>query len=1020
MNAYGYLHNYDQPVYTPDFNFINAALTFKQGKIDANRQKLQSVYDQFSILKVSKDVDQEYIDSRLNQVKDIANKYRNVDFSDDAFAASMMNTVTQVLDDKVKNAVLSTKRMQAEDAAWAQLKEKNPDKYAELNHQYAMTKSDRQRYLSTQEAGDMYGGGANTIEYRDLSKKIMENMPKLQEMLKAKLIQTADGGGYFRYQDTYEYVDPNQLRGALDLLFDEKDRQQMGINAWGTFGQLPDTQLKEVYNSKFVPEIEAHEDKIADLRTLISTTKDPKKLEVYEKELEATQERFTMLQARDFDSIVKVPGGKEQLYTQLYKEDYIGGIVQTYSAPRLVDRDIDKVHQASVEFGQKLDEFEESKRQFNAKQALAEAKFKAEGQKSSGVQDTLAGMGEVGVIGLGLKTLDYQNTLQETMELKTKEEDEAIKGFENLFGAKPSVSNYGKIVKEFGDLETKLEAGGTVTLFGKQVTVTKENYQNLLKFKNNILDDSPTAAKLGQWANDVTLNTVENLAKLVVNSTEFGGKGSDIHPYDLPNFTWKFDEKMQKVATKDGNHYYVHLLKKVGQKGFDNLAKNEQATLKAYAAAQAIGDKNDLPWSEAQREQYFRSIKKDLVNTYGVPGSTLRDTFSNRKQIEAAFSGSEIGRTSEQTTRLTGQAGVALVQIGIKPVPGFNLQASMQGRDATLIVPNHVKDDVKQFETLYSTLLDDPSNQDVKQQVTRLQQKIKQKVAGSQNYVKTKKVGQDFFLSEMTSADTEYYNKQGREVALESFYSVFNNANVQAEAALKDYAQTLNALSYTPPTYTPDSPKYNALIMLAQQNGANIKAGNKDGVTVEPDINPDGTYGDKVKLFYAATQKGITSRAYVEVSMKELQDNLNIKFTPLEKSPYDIRLGSSAKPILMGVGNFKTNPRDAFRSNFDALAREISKYDDDGTLSSIAVAYTEGKLKFALEPGEGGVYLQTVRDQSDQLLGTFPTEDTKFTYNAVTQLQSNSSTFASEIFTNFVTKAIEEKKELIKLKQMAR
>lgn len=1016
MNAYGYLHNYDQPVYTPDFNFINAALTYKQGKIDANRQKLQSLYDQFSILKVSKDVDQEYIDGRLQQVKDIANKYRNVDFSDDAFSASMMSTVSQVLDDKVKNAVLSTKRMQAEDAAWAQLKEKHPDKYAELNHQYAIAKSDRQRYLSTQEAGDMYGGGANTIEYRDLSKKIMEHMPKLQEMLKAKFFQTSDGGGYFQYQDTYEVVNPNQLRGALTALLDEKDRQQMGINAWGSFGQLPEESLRKAYDSKFVPEVEAHEDKIADLRTLISTTKDPKKVAVYEKELEIVQQRFTDLQSRDFDSIVKLPNGKDRLAESLYEEDFIGGIVQTYSTPRLVDRDIDKVHQASVEFGQKLAEFEWDKKMDLGNLSLKQAEFawKQQGgtgsKKGTGAQQLVGD--QDGVIYLQDKEMDYERDFDSVMDMKIKEEDVAIKGFSDIFGARPSVTNYGKIVKEFGDLHDKLEKGGSITLFGKTVKVTNANYEKLLRFKNNIIEDSITDKQLGQWASNTTLGAIDNLSRLVANSEEFGGAGSDINPFELPNFGWKYDDKMQKVQTKNGTHHYVHLLKKAGQKGFDTLSKSEQATLKAYTAAHAIGDKADIGWSDAQREKYFRETKKDLVLNYGVTGKAVAETFSDRKKIEGAFSVSY-----GYIESLKNFENVYLPE-AVARVLGSSKRGDIQG-GVSMALPSHLVSKAQKIKPLYDALQKDPENRELQVRLAKAVESVR--VDDTKDYVKTKKSGQDFFVSEIGESDAEYNNKLGAEVSLGSFKDLFRDASLQAETALKEYKTSLNKVSYTPPTYTPKNPDYGKLVLLAQSAGANIKSTHEAGITIEPEIKPDGSYGEYARVFYEETVKGRTGRPFVNVKMSDLQKNLGINFQPIVRSPYDANFGKAAKPIEMGSGNFFENPRDVFQSNFDYLAAQISQYDDENkTLSNITTAYVNGELKFALEPGDKGVYVQTIRDQSGQLLGSFPTENNRFTYDAVTQLQSNSSTFASEVFTTFISKAIEERKELAKLKKPVR
>ena len=45
--------------YTPNFQLISTALQYKQGKLDANRQKLQAVRNQCGMLDVAKDADKD-------------------------------------------------------------------------------------------------------------------------------------------------------------------------------------------------------------------------------------------------------------------------------------------------------------------------------------------------------------------------------------------------------------------------------------------------------------------------------------------------------------------------------------------------------------------------------------------------------------------------------------------------------------------------------------------------------------------------------------------------------------------------------------------------------------------------------------------------------------------------------------------------------------------------------------------------------------------------------------------------
>lgn len=200
MNSRSILHNYDNAqLYTPDFQFIQQALAFKQNKIDVNKQKIYNLYDQMAMLKVDKDVDQEYINRRLEQAKALTNRYASGDLSDDNFASSIMANIGQIVDGKVKNAVLSTRLREAEDKVWKDVQEKSPDKYSANNQRYAIAKSDRAAYLASQEAGALYKGGAGFIEYRDLGKKLMDNIDKIQSRAKLKWIDVLSTSCFYYF-----------------------------------------------------------------------------------------------------------------------------------------------------------------------------------------------------------------------------------------------------------------------------------------------------------------------------------------------------------------------------------------------------------------------------------------------------------------------------------------------------------------------------------------------------------------------------------------------------------------------------------------------------------------------------------------------------------------------------------------------------------------------------------------------------------------------------------------------------
>lgn len=593
MNSYSIIHNYnDNAMYNPDFQFVNAALSYKQNKIDTNRAQLQNLYDQFSVLKVAKDVDQQYIEDRLKQVRDIANSYGAMDPSDDNFMSSMMNNVAQVLDDKVKTSILSTKRMQAEDAAWAKMRTEKPEQYSQLNHQYAISLSDRQRYLSSEDIGDMYLGGANTIEYRDLSKKLMDNLPKIQDMLKAKWIETGPQQGFFRSIDTYEAIPPSKMRDALGMLFDQKDLQQININAWGTYDRMSDEQLAEVYGNHFAPKLESAREELDAIDLALAKTGNDKMREQLLEKREVALNNINNVQNYSFDKVL-ASAGREAVYSTLYKDQYFNDILGAYSyEPRLVDRKVDEVQKANAEYQLKLDEFElsrqkavESARHNMEMENIAKTKAGKKGDKNgNGVDDS--------------EEVIYGSPSPETYQ--GTEEDFVYKHFENrnktvantvgaLTAALPGFSEEKvrqllKDPKVVAQIENMSNAGA-LNIGGKKIKLTPDIIATLTEYKTKVIHTPEAERLMAQNAGQVVQTTFEALSKSVKESL-------DIDVYGLPNFNFRLEKgkdgkfAYQFIEPGKGTHNYAHLAKtNAGGEG-------NEFTKKVYTALHMYRDPN--------------------------------------------------------------------------------------------------------------------------------------------------------------------------------------------------------------------------------------------------------------------------------------------------------------------------------------------------------------------------------------------------------------------------------------------
>jgi hypothetical protein len=619
-NAFSILHNYDTPVYSPDFNFINAALTFKQNNLNANRAKLQNLYDQFASLQVVKDIDQKYIEERLTQVRDTTNKYASMDLSDPNFAASLMSNMTQVLDDRVKAAILSKKRMGAEDAVWKDMSKNKRELYSEANHQYAINVlSDRQRYLNSTEVGDTYRGGADFFEYRDTTKKFMDNLPNLEKFLGAKYFQTGPQEGYFRTIDTYEYIDQNKLRQATEMLFDEKDKLQMNSNAWAKYGNLDDDQLRGEFSSYMTPRLEDARAKLSNLETLYSKSSDTEEKTQLQADIEASKKAIKTLEDATYDNALKA-GGARSVYTSLYKDQYLNGLVAPYAAPRLVDRKVDEVHKANVEFGLKMQEMELKKLESAAK--ILKSSGKAAG-------------GQAPILGDPTK-VESERAREASIDYALEEYNAAMESFETVKGKDESgnVVTLGNLT-----LNEKLQVGKVLqgtdlsskrtvefTVRGKKITVNvAQNAEKILEFKNYVLQDSPAVKQ----AAAESLQQMKKVEQRLITVSDYNNNQAIAQ---LPNLNKKFVKQNGKFVLEEteDDKYIKNLLRAAKTR---DLTEAEQLTITMYSNYMYMVDPKV---DKNIRQQAFNANHKMLFDKVGDM-QTIRSLPATLGEVEANF-----------------------------------------------------------------------------------------------------------------------------------------------------------------------------------------------------------------------------------------------------------------------------------------------------------------------------------------------------------------------------------------------
>jgi len=1028
MNAYSILHNYDQPLYSPDFNFINAALSYKQEKLDNNRAKLQNMYDQFPKLQVAKGVDKQYIESRLQQVRQISSQYEMLDLSDDTLASSLLTNAAQVFDDKVKEAVVSTKRMEIEDKSWAEALKKADGKYNQTYHEYALAMSDRQRYLSTQEAGDRYRGGADFIAHTGTEKKVAELTAKAAEQLKQKAFESRGSGGYFNYQDTYEYTDKNTLRQIVESSLDDNDKRHFQIMGWKQFQGVDDDKLRNYYKEYNSPKVENSRDRISALEVLRGQASGDQK-ELYDREIENERTNFNNLQNRLSDDTLE-QRDRQGLASELYYDNYLEGTVSPYASKRLVDREIDAVQKANVEFA-------ETVKQHNFDNALKLAANTRADEKHK--YDIMKAKKDLGIVDESDSNNQNKNVIftdrdpndpkagekygtegMDGIQLEQKKQFDAINKFNKLVGVGIGPGDYAELSKQLANVSDLAENGGVIKIKGNQIELNNENLATILAFQNSVLNIPPARKAYRQNLDKAVMKTIWQLGKVIAND-------GDMDPNEFPNFAFKVVEKNGSLVKQDIKNWdmksamsniqkgkapiaqetnnYVKLLRQVGEKGFESLSKQDQASLKLYTTSHIIADRH-MGLSPAVKREYFYTLRDETLKDMDI--KEFSKIAKDYKDIEAGLTLGSAPREGVASGTNKGKYAVIIQNEWF-----LNKINTLMPKG----VPVQYEDKVVELGNMYrqlSTL----TGSEAKKQKDAIQA-MEQRLRTTGNLVtNNKEFNSDYYLSDLGYNNLDYKNKKGQEInPAKDITTIVKEAVESAKAQDNVLKKQGELLSIREVSFVKDHSNYEKLKNYAYVLGLTpTTKGYQDPIKARLIQNGQGT-GDKVEITVTRweTKDGTKVKQTDEpkiVSLKEFEENTDIKLNAAIRTDYTSKFGTNAAKIDLGTGVPNRPIEQTLIPTLFEETREATERmapEKQAEVEKLLNEYQQGKFKFKAEVlQEGQPYYISVY-KNGKLSGqvSFPKGTEKggmkdFSYSDVTEIYRNSSTYAITAFQQYL------------------
>lgn len=941
-SAYSTLHNYASlPVYTPDLTLVLEGLKYKQGKYDENREKLQGALDKYSMLDVVKNEDEKYLVDRLEKIEQITNRYTHMDLSSDALTQSLIRNMGQVVDDNVKNAVLSSKIYRGEQAAWKKLQEENPDKYARQNYEFAQQRA--QAWLADGQVGKKYNGGGGIIEYVDVNQIIKDGMKDLEDVYQLETVQLEPGATGTLYRDVIKRkaATPTKVRQALESLLGPKEMQQLQIDAWAQFKDAPEDAVVNMARERQNFKIDSYATQVSKLESVLTNDSlTPEQKVDYQNQLESA--KLNLQNAKE-----KPLGGldvsnKETAYTSLYINDYLDGLTDLYSYNVVTDIKV----------------YDNDKETYNAKinlEKLASKKDKA-ASTSAGTTDEVTAFTSQNVLLDTEAGGEPKDAIQQIEDIT----NQSILNVEAVVG-ELNEDNYAEFNKVFSDDALANNFGGSLKFEGKDIPITAENMAKIVAAKTAL--SGRQYSVFNETNNSFIGKIADNLAKLT-SAYYTEGASVDMDPTELimPNFRIAIDANgnYQRVDVtqstlgtniKDGRLYYIPLLKKYGdnlltkgkETAWKSLTPEEQVNLKMLSASMTIFDQET---SETIAKTVDHTLKTDILRE---ASAEITQSISNDLKLARA---ANIGGGPSYSRDFIDRSD--------------NLIPDNYNR---LLYPK-LDDKMDELSTIRKEYRQAPEGSEIK---GKLDADIDNKIAEINQYVRSKsptrvinkreELGEDNYLSELTAGDTEYTLPGAAEVSLESTrnFIVGDWDKQLTEKAKSSVGDLSNLISVTGLKLTKEDPSYNMLVSQAKDPDGDpfVPSNYSDIIQISPVISEEGAATGQYKLQAILTPKQKEEGYSGEAILTEQQvDQAKLSLpVNLEVTNYNTSLGDGAAKIDLGTGQdnsysiaISDTNEDVFSKNFDKIIEKAKEKPLSIEFVSKAVRdYQEGKYRFGIQ-----------------------------------------------------------------------
>jgi hypothetical protein len=449
----------------------------KQALYEQGVQKIQSQIDQVAGLDILRDVDKNYLQTKLNELGNDLTSVAAADFSNFQLVNSVAGMTKQIARDKnVQNAVSSTAFYRKQAALMDDAIKEGKSSQANI---YDFNKKAND-YISSTDLNKTFSD--RYTPYSDVKKKALDAIKLLHPKLQGydmPFVRDKNGNIDTRYYADamerlkIEGVDEGQIKQAIYATLTPDDMNQLSIDAKYQFRDVTPDKLGDVAYSNYKSNLKSAEENLNLLYNMKKTNGDPEKgkeidnnIAYYQELLGKTPEEGALYK-QYAQNIENVSNDPDAVKTEIYKDGFVKEFANAFSWKNQESYRVASPYKAQENFVQTM---RQRQAEFNATQVYrgklldqSERKFTYEQLKDQMEAATKAAEERAKLYGdenspwlsVGVKTMSDEEAEKKWIEFSTQVGDRISQNLDALKKAGFNEQQINKMLCDFEDQDPK-------------------------------------------------------------------------------------------------------------------------------------------------------------------------------------------------------------------------------------------------------------------------------------------------------------------------------------------------------------------------------------------------------------------------------------------------------------------------------------------------------------------------------------------------------------------------------------